>query len=189
MKQGTEVSCFSLSLLRDSFLRTGFVVHHRCMCCKFSISKEHQSYMNNFDSHTLIEEETAIETKPEISEETRKKLSAQVVAVGQVIVHCKLSSSSEGNVARISPSTYLIDRKSNNRSRLIYVEGITIFPFWTEVPTSATLYFTLVLSPLLKSCLIFDFLEQISESGGFHVADILRNSTDVYHIDLSDDAF
>ncbi len=59
---------------------------------------------------------------------------------------------------------------------------------WTEIPAGATLYFTLAFSPFPRSCLIFDFLEQIPESGGFYVADNLRNSTDVYHIDLSDDA-
>jgi hypothetical protein len=134
------------------------------------------------------EEDIAIEVRPEISEETQKKLSALTVEEGQVIVHCKIVASLFSTVARIWPSTWLIDKFSDNRSKLVHLSGITKYPVWTEIPEGRTLYFTLVFSPLPKSCQVFDLLEEIPESGGFHVANIIRNVTDVYSVDLSEDA-
>jgi hypothetical protein len=127
-----------------------------------------------------------IETDVEISSKAREKLLFSVEEEGQVTVHCKIQAPPEGTLARIWETTFLIDHQSNHRSRLLHAEGITLYPEWTEVPGSTTLYFTLVFSQLPKSCSEFDFLEQISEPGGFYIANLKRNVTDVYHINLSE---
>src|ERR1700733_2557974 len=106
--------------------------------------------MNSNETDTLIEQETGVET--------RKKLRYQVIEEGQVTVHCKLSASFVSSVARIWPSTFLIDKVANHNSRLILLEGITKYPVWTEIQAGTTLYFTLVFSPLPRSCMSFDFL-------------------------------
>ncbi len=135
---------------------------------------------------SILASDIAIEIKVEISNEAKERLLSDTEEQGQVIVHCKLEDDFGGTYARIWPTTYLIDTSSNHQSRLLYGEGITIYPVWTEVPAGTTLSFTLIFSPLPKSCVAFDLFEQIPESGGFHVRDIKRNSTDVYHVDLTE---
>jgi hypothetical protein len=53
-----------------------------------------------------------------------------------------------------------------------------------EVPTGSTLRFTLFFSSLPKSFVLFDFLEDIPESGGFEIRGIKRNKSDVYPVTI-----
>ena len=141
--------------------------------------------MNTTEIDTQTDEDIAIETSLIESEETKKKLLSKVDEEGQVIVNCKIAATFFDNVARIWETTFLIERKSNHRSLLIYIEGITKYPVWTEIPVRTTLYFRLIFSALPKSCKVFDFLEQIPEPGGFNISNIKRTRTDVYHVDLT----
>jgi len=78
----------------------------------------------------------------------------------------------------------LIDRESGNRSKLLHALNISIAPMWMEIPAGSTLRFTLFFSSLPKSCEIFDFLEDIPESGGFEIRGIKRNKSDVYKVTI-----
>ncbi|MES2704298.1 MAG: hypothetical protein V4649_16775 [Bacteroidota bacterium] len=128
---------------------------------------------------------TLTETQVEISELIREQLLTQVSEEGQVIVHCKIVSGASDTVARIWRTTFLLDKHSSHKCRLLHADGVSTYPEWTHVPAGTTLHFTLVFSPLPKSCTSFDFYEQIPEPGGFYVESIARNKTDVYNIELS----
>ena len=80
---------------------------------------------------------------------------------------------------------FLIDRTGDSRSQLIHAENISYAPQWTLIPDRQHFIFLLIFSGLPKSCAQFDLLEQIAEAGGFFVKNILRNETDVYHVDLN----
>lgn len=84
---------------------------------------------------------------------------------------------------RIWQSTFLVDRISGNRSKMIHAENISIAPVWT-VLSKGEFSFLLIFEALTKDCVMFDFIEDIPQEGGFFVPSISRNSTDVYHITI-----
>ncbi len=98
---------------------------------------------------------------------------------GIVIVHCRFSG--EGAI-RVWQSTFLLDRGSNHRSKLLHVENITLYPVWTFIEGSSGISFTLYFEALPKSCKLFDLHEIIPQAGGFFVEGIPRNNHDVYRI-------
>lgn len=113
--------------------------------------------------------------KPDIDFEVEKD---QFVERG-TIVHCSLVDISH---IRIWPTTYLI-QQDGNRKRLLQAYNLPEFPEWKFIFGKHT--FTLVFEGLDRACKLFDLLEDISESGAFYVKDIMRNSTDVYHVQLN----
>lgn len=86
---------------------------------------------------------------------------------------------------RIWKTTFLVDRISGTRSKLIHAENISMAPVWTQIPDGREYSFLLIFSGLPKSCKQFDMVEEIAEPGGFLVRNISRNDTDVYHIDVA----
>jgi hypothetical protein len=104
----------------------------------------------------------------------------------QVYVHCYFYNGAFDNLIRIWKSTVLIDRVGGHRSRLLHAENISYAPEWTRLPKNCDYRFLLIFEGLPGSCVSFDLLEDIPEEGGFFVSGILRNSTDVYHVRLSD---
>ena len=99
---------------------------------------------------------------------------------GIVIVHCRVPGPAG---VRIWQSTFLFDKASNHRSKLLHVENIYVFPRWYffEGPSHT---FTLYFEALPKDCTAFDLAEIIPQPGGFVVHGISRNVTDVYKVDL-----
>ena len=116
----------------------------------------------------------------ELDEQTVKSLEGYTDNEGQVIVHCSYYSTGES--LRIWKTTFLTDRDSGHRSRLLHAENITFYPQWTEVPRGTTARFTLVFSPLPKGCKAFSLIEDIPQPGGFHIRNIRRNREDVYRV-------
>ena len=124
--------------------------------------------------------------KPFIAEELLLEFKTQVEEEKQVIVHCCFPKSPMwGNLIRIWQTTFLLDKGSDHKSKLLFADNITIFPYWTEVPTMKDYWFTLIFSGLPKDCKSFDFAEIIPEEHGFFVENIRRNETDVYRIKIS----
>lgn len=122
---------------------------------------------------------------PKIAPEVYQELRHALEEEKQVIVHCSfLNDNMIGNLIRIWPSTYLIDPITGSRSRLLFWDNISVFPYWTEVPPVKEYRFTLIFSGLRGDCEVFDFVEEIPEAGGFMVKGIRRNETDVYSIVL-----
>jgi hypothetical protein len=103
---------------------------------------------------------------------------------GHVYVHCYFNNTFKNMLIRIWKSTFLIDQGTGARSELVHIENITYAPEWTAVPDNQLFHFLLIFSALPKSCVKFDLLEDIPQSGGFHVTDIMRNEQDVYRVDL-----
>jgi|APCry1669189101_1035198.scaffolds.fasta_scaffold192007_1 hypothetical protein len=128
--------------------------------------------------------ETEIIQQPviELDETLKEDLLNQLEEAGLIVIHC--SHSGVGGGIRIWPSTFLIDRDSPARSKLLHVFGITMAPQWMYVEPGKTARFTLVFEPLPKTCTVFDFLEEIPLPGAFCVKGIARNKSDVYRIQI-----
>ncbi|HYC86953.1 MAG TPA: hypothetical protein VEB86_17090 [Chryseosolibacter sp.] len=128
--------------------------------------------------------EPPVKTRPEVDVEVLSAIAPSTLEDSFVYVHCHYDNAGMESLIRIWSTTYLIDKGSGSRSRLIHAENITMAPTWTPVPQGATYSFLLVFEGLPKSCKLFDLIEEISQPGGFEVRNIYRNETDVYHIHL-----
>lgn len=120
---------------------------------------------------TAVEEliETKKEAKTKIVEETEK----------QTIVHCRYNPDA---AVRIWPSTFLIEKESGRRVKLITIFNISFAPDWTY--GKANNKFTLVFEGLSKGCTMFDLVEIIPLPDPFVVKNIARNESDVYNLTI-----
>lgn len=141
--------------------------------------------LDRFREHTIREnrypEYAATPVSPET--ETETTTSTDVAEDSFVYVHCHLRNYSNDALIRIWKTTYLADHGSAHRSELIHAENITFAPQWTRMP-GGFYSFLLIFSGLPRSCVQFDLIEDIPQPGGFTVKNIVRNDTDVYHVDL-----
>jgi hypothetical protein len=122
--------------------------------------------------------------RPEVDLDVLTHIETSTLEDSYIYVHCYFRNRWKNMLIRIWKTTYLLDRTSGARSNLVHAENISIAPVWTRIPDSSEYNFLLVFSSLPRSCNVFDLVEEIPEPGGFHVPDIQRNETDVYHIDL-----
>jgi hypothetical protein len=105
-----------------------------------------------------------------------------VLEQSHVYVHCYFNNTVKDMLIRIWKTTFLIDKSSSHRSKLVHIENISYAPQWTIIPENKLYQFLLIFEALPKGCDIFDLLEDIPQPGGFFVADIMRNKKDVYHV-------
>jgi len=117
--------------------------------------------------------ETIIKTKKKVS----KKEKTLTESERQTIVHVVMK---EGCYARVWPSTYLIERETDKRLKLVRSFNIAIYPQWGTLKEGGK--FTLIFKGLSKSCKTFDLAELIPQPGAFYVDNIVRNNTDVYEV-------
>ena len=113
--------------------------------------------------------------------EIKHKMSEQIETESQVIVHCTVKRYRTSS-ARIWPTTFLFDKHSDHKSKLLHVENISMYPTWTLLDYSKSNHFTLIFEGLPKSCILFDLREVIPEPGAFVCHNIPRNHSDVYHV-------
>ncbi|MCE3259491.1 MAG: hypothetical protein K0S12_1132 [Bacteroidetes bacterium] len=99
----------------------------------------------------------------------------------QTIVHCRCTGNDD-YAYRIWPSTFLIERESGRKAKLITAFNISFAPEWTLNDGKG---FTLIFEGLSKGCSVFDLKEIIPQEGGFEVNGIVRNDTDVYQVTIS----
>jgi hypothetical protein len=118
---------------------------------------------------------------PQVSTETE----VDVLQESHVYVHCYFNNTVKDMLIRIWKTTYLVDRGSGSRSKLIHVENISYAPEWTLVPDKKEFRFLLIFDALPRACVSFDLIEDIPQAGGFHVEGILRNKSDVYHVNIT----
>ena len=128
--------------------------------------------------------EPPVKTKPEVGVETLTSIEPTILEDSFVYVHCYFKNQYKDMLIRIWKSTFLIDKGSSARSKLVHAENISLAPVWTQIPDGISYSFLLIFSSLPKSCQQFDLLEDIPQPGGFFVEGISRNEKDVYHIDL-----
>jgi hypothetical protein len=133
--------------------------------------------------------EENVKTKPKpiervihVDEEILEDAKDQSEVEKQVIVHCYLKPSPYESAIRIWNSTYLRDKDSSHKSKLISSHNITIYPTWMTVKGGKGAKFTLVFSSLPKSCKSFDLFEDIPQGCGFYTGLISRNKSDVYSV-------
>jgi hypothetical protein len=128
--------------------------------------------------------EPLVKPRPAVDVETMASISPESLTDSFVYVHCYFNNIYKDMLIRIWKTTFLVDAGTGSRSGLLHVENISIAPQWTLIPDGRVYRFLLIFSGLPKSCSRFDLLEDIPQAGGFHVKDIARNESDVYHIDL-----
>ena len=121
--------------------------------------------MLNIEAMNIETETEAVTEVKTLTEEER-----------QTIVHCSVK---EDYAYRIWPSTFLIERESGRRVKLITAFNISFAPQWTLNDGKG---FTLIFEGLSRECSVFDLKEIIPQEGGFETLGIKRNKTDVYHV-------
>ncbi|NTS43018.1 hypothetical protein HRG84_19180 [Flavisolibacter sp. BT320] len=112
--------------------------------------------------------------KPEID----FAIAPEIFQEKATIVHCRMTF---GGPARIWPSTFLV-QEDGTRKALLQAYGIAPYPDWKYLKKDSV--FTLVFEELDAPCRLFELLEDIPESGEFHLTDIRRNKEDVYQISI-----
>ncbi|MBL7917695.1 MAG: hypothetical protein JNM96_04810 [Bacteroidia bacterium] len=96
----------------------------------------------------------------------------------QTIIHCTCG---DDYAYRIWPSTFLIEKETGRRTKLLTAFNISFAPNWTLNDGKG---FTLIFEGLSKACTMFDLIEEIPQAGGFEVRDIPRNKMDVYQVNF-----
>ena len=119
-----------------------------------------------------------------VEEKIKKEKKAKAKTVPdeerQTIIHCSYHPET---AVRIWPSTFLIEKESGRRAKLITAYNISFAPEWTFGSTTNT--FTLIFEGLSKTCKLFDLMEIIPLPDPFVVKNIARNKSDVYRIQIA----
>ena len=110
----------------------------------------------------------------------KQKRKTELSKERQTIVHCRYNPEA---AVRVWPTTFLVEKETGNRIKLITAFNITFAPEWTF--GNKNNQFTLVFGGLSKSCTMFDLVEDIPLPDPFVVKDIRRNKTDVYTVDIA----
>lgn len=120
--------------------------------------------------------------KPAIDVDVLTSIDPNSLTDSYVYVHCHYQNVYDEMFIRIWQTTFLIDRASGSRAKLVHVENISYAPVWTHIPGKQLYTFLLIFSSLPKDCKTFDLVEDIPQAGGFFVSGISRNEQDVYHV-------
>ncbi len=122
--------------------------------------------------------------KPAIDVDVLTSIDPNSLTDSYVYVHCHYQNVYDEMFIRIWQSTFLIDRVSGSRAKLVHAENISYAPVWTHIPGKQLYTFLLIFSSLPKDCKAFDLVEDIPQAGGFFVSGISRNEQDVYHVTI-----
>ena len=125
---------------------------------------------------TVLEPITISRTK------VKNKVKVQLEEEKQVIIHCSIADC-YGRQMRIWKTTYLVT-EDQQKIPMVFWQGISLYPKWTDIDTRGNFYFTLIFSGLPSDCKVFSLIEEIPEPGGFDLKNIPRDKKDVYHIGL-----
>jgi hypothetical protein len=107
----------------------------------------------------------------------------------QTIVHCKLKACEifqQGGWANINPNTYLINRQSNERLKLLFAENIPQTPHRHFFRTPGDcLSFTLIFQKIPETGKAFCLYEETPHGEGFFVGEIPKNKSGIYRIRIN----
>lgn len=118
------------------------------------------------------------------SPETGIETEVDVLHESHVYVHCYFRNTDKDMLIRIWRTTFLVDNATGAKSGLVHAENISYAPQWTLIPDKKLFRFLLIFDALPRGCVSFDLVEELPQPGGFHISGIMRNQTDVYHIDI-----
>jgi hypothetical protein len=121
----------------------------------------------------------SVKIDPKIKED----LLTQFEEKGMVIVHCSFSDIVDRGI-RIWSSTFLVDRISGEKSKLLHALNISFAPEWTIAKAGTTMRFTLIFSSLPATCKTFDLIEDAPNLFGFEIYGIKRNPSDIYTVTI-----
>ena len=107
------------------------------------------------------------------------QFAVQPVEERQTIVHCTHFSRAYHSISAC-PGTFLVDKLSGKRYKLLTAVNIASFPNRTSISRDGYYDFTFIFEGLDKDCLVFDLIEISSDTHPFEAFDIVRNKTDVY---------
>jgi hypothetical protein len=119
-----------------------------------------------------------VEEITKTKKKTKKKTKTLESEERQTIIHCTYNPI---NAVRIWPSTFLIEKESGKRVKLITAFNISFAPEWTFAYNGNN-KFTLVFEGLSKGCTMFDLMEIIPLPDPFVVRNIARTNSDVYNL-------
>jgi hypothetical protein len=128
--------------------------------------------------------EPPVKAKPNVDTDVLYSIHPELLTDAHIYVHCHVPPTTQEILIRIWRTTFVIDRASGEKAALVHAENITYAPVWTLVPQSFNYHFLLIFSALPKSCTKFDLVEEIPQPGGFHIPDIIRNKSYVYHVSV-----
>lgn len=140
--------------------------------------------VRSFSTYGSVVKKPAVVEKPKVDREVLVSIDPLTLDDSFVYVHCYFHNSGKDMLIRIWQTTYLVDKVSSARSKLVHAENISLAPIWTRIPDGGKYAFLLIFSGLPKSCKQFNLVEEISQPGGFYLENISRNESDVYHLDL-----
>ncbi len=126
-----------------------------------------------------------VKAKPEVDIDLLYAIHPELLHDAYTYVHIHVPRTIEELLIRIWKTTSLVDKTSGLKAGLIHAENIMFAPRWTIVPRHFTYTFLLVFNSLPKSSRMFDLVEEIPQPGGFYIPNIIRNESDVYHLDLT----
>jgi hypothetical protein len=99
---------------------------------------------------------------------------------GQTIIHFSIMGPC---TLRVWKNTFLVGNNGKTY-KMMHAANISMYPKWTHVDHIGWYTFTLFFEPLEKHVTSFSVVENIPESGGFFVDNILRNSGGVYRVKI-----
>ena len=119
---------------------------------------------------------------------TDPKLLSEAFAAAReaahVRVHCHIPPSDDIGPWWIQRTTWLVDRHSNHRSRLLHSEGMPHPPAAREGTAFREVGFLLLFEPLPACCVLFDLVEETPDDFPFHAMGLVRNDQDIYRVIL-----
>jgi hypothetical protein len=132
----------------------------------------------------------AVKPSIKVDSKVNSEILAQVETENTVIVHCSFKAVISTSI-RIWSTTFLIDKVSMRKSKLLHAINIPFALTWLPVKSGTTARFTLIFSALPKDCKVFDLIEiaQVREIMNFTAFNIKRNASDVYNVEIEDVPF
>jgi hypothetical protein len=122
--------------------------------------------------------------KPKVDSDVLAAIAPIALDDSYVYVNCHCDKQPEEFLIRIWKTTYLVDTASQAHSKLVHAHNISFAPQWTLIPSGFVYSFLLIFEGLPSACKRFDLVEEIAQPGGFHIPNLVRNQTDVYHTHL-----
>ena len=118
--------------------------------------------------------------KIKTKKKTKAKTKVSYSEERQTIIHCIYNPEM---AVRIWPSTFLIEKESGKKVKLITAFNISFAPEWTFATNGNK--FTLIFGGLSKSCTQFDLMEIIPLPDPFIIRNIHRTKSDVYTVHIN----
>ena len=134
---------------------------------------------------STIIESPPVKAKPSVDTDVLFSIRPELLNDSYIYVHCSVGRADQEMLIRIWRTTYLIAKGNTGKAELVHAENITYAPIWTIVPENFDYIFLLIFTGLPRSCKVFDLVEKINQPGNFYIPNIVRNESDVYHVNLN----